>query len=82
MTPRTTGRAAMTNSTDHSGSFAAVVGAVCLAGGAIAGALITSSFNYLSHKADVDAKMIERGVGICVRRQRRRQIRYENGRST
>jgi hypothetical protein len=32
--------------------------------GAILGAAITSGFNYLSHRGDLDAKMIELSVGI------------------
>jgi hypothetical protein len=32
--------------------------------GAVAGGLVTGAFNYLDHKADIDAKMIELGVGI------------------
>jgi hypothetical protein len=46
--------------TDHSPwwlAFAAVVGA-------IGGAAITGGFNYVDHQGDLDAKMIELGVGI------------------
>ena len=41
-------------------------GWIALAGtiGAIAGAVVSGLFNYLSHRGDLDAKMIELSVGI------------------
>jgi hypothetical protein len=33
-------------------------------GGAVVGGAVTGAFNYVSHKGDVDAKMIELSVGI------------------
>ena len=47
-------------SLDRSGWSIAVAGAV----GVVAGAVATGIFNYLSHRADIDAKMIELSVGI------------------
>ncbi len=32
--------------------------------GIVAGALVTGGFNYLDHKSDIDAKMIELSIGI------------------
>lgn len=46
--------------TDRSKWWLAVVGAA----GVISGALVTGLFNYLEHKSDVDAKMIELSIGI------------------
>lgn len=46
--------------TDRSAWRLAVAGAI----GVVAGALITGEFNYLEHKSDLDAKMIELSVGI------------------
>jgi hypothetical protein len=47
-------------SPDRSGWPIAIAGVI----GAVAGAVATGAFNYLDHKADIDAKMIELGVGI------------------
>jgi hypothetical protein len=38
--------------------------ALVRAGGAIFGAAVTGGFNYLSHRGELDAKMIELSVGI------------------
>jgi len=45
---------------DKSAGWLALVGT----GGAIFGATVTGGFNYLSHRGDLDAKMIELSVGI------------------
>jgi hypothetical protein len=45
---------------DRSGWWIALAGTT----GAIAGTLITGTFNYLDHKSDIDAKMIELSIGI------------------
>jgi hypothetical protein len=41
-----------------------ITGAVIAAVSAVVGALINSGFGYLSHKGDVDARMIELSIGI------------------
>lgn len=46
--------------TDKSGWWLALVGAI----GGIVGVAITGTFNYLSHRNDLDAKMIELSIGI------------------
>jgi hypothetical protein len=50
----------MSGPADRSTWWLALAGAI----GVVAGAAITGTFNYLGHKGDVDAKMIELGVGI------------------
>ena len=45
---------------DRSGWGVAVSGAV----GALLGTVITATINHFDHKADMDAKMIELGIGI------------------
>ena len=45
---------------DRSAWWLAVAGII----GVVAGALVTGAFNYLDHQRDLDAKMIELGVGI------------------
>ena len=46
--------------TDRSAWWLAVAGAI----GVVAGAAVTGVFNYLGHKGDLDAKMIELSIGI------------------
>jgi hypothetical protein len=45
---------------DKSAAWLALAGVT----GGVIGAAVTGSFNYLSHKGDLDAKMIELSVGI------------------
>jgi hypothetical protein len=50
----------MAQQTDRSPLWLALAGVV----GAVVGAGITGGFNYLGHRGDLDAKMIELSVGI------------------